>query len=456
MSVLTLKNLEVQLEGERLFQGLSLSIQAGDVIGLIGKNGSGKTTLLNILSGEFTDYTGTLYGCPSVSYERLDLIESVRKSGGETKMISLLNTIRKNSSLCLLDEPTVHLDEKNCRKIVSLIQQSRASFCIATHDRTLLKEVATKIWIIENKMLREYSGNYEEYLQEEKYRLAQYDSELKKYNREKSKIKDSLREMKEQKQKKSGKPKKLSSSEYRLAGVKTNIQKKQKKLQKRISQHEDKLDKLKKPERIEEDRDISFLSEIAALPKRKLVIPGQEFYAGKRPLFVSPDITLRSGERIAIVGANGTGKTTFLNYLEQYIATRYRIGYFKQQTSEILSDNLTIFAQIEESSQGVLTETQVRTLLSLLGFRRDRVFRKINQLSEGERVKVSLLALLVSPLDLLILDEATNFLDLQTLEALEKVLLYFPGILVFVSHDIVFVNAVATTVVNIENWRTDD
>lgn len=455
MSVLTIKNLRCEIGERLLFEAEHLTIDEGDVIGLIGKNGAGKTCLLKILSGELTDYSGQIYGNPFVEYSEFYMSENMSKSSGEANISCFLESFRNLASLYLLDEPTNYLDQDNFNKVVRIINSSTASFCIASHDRAFLDAVATKIWIIEHERVKEYNCSFSTYLKERKLQLSQYTKELKNYQKEKKKIKQSIQSMKEKREKKKGKPKKMSSSEYRIAGVKTKIGVKQKKLQKEISQQEDRLNQLKKPNQIEENYSISFFSKLHTLPKRQIIIPKHKAKIGKRILWSIPDITLKSGDKLGIIGKNGSGKTTYLDYVVSVLPSTYKVCYFRQNPFYFLNSNITVYDAIVESSNGSLNESQIRTLLALLDFKKDSVFKLVGQLSQGERVKVSLLAYLVTESDILILDEITNFLDLKTIEAVEKVLVFYSGILIFVSHDQHFMKNLATTILDIDNFKEE-
>ena len=456
MPLHVLKDIHLEIEGKELFSLDKLTIEEGDVIGLIGKNGAGKTCLLRILSGELTDFSGSVSGKASTCFGELRLTEDDLKSGGELAIANFLALLRLPTDLFLLDEPTTYLDNRNFKKVVAMIKRSPSSFCIASHDRALLEEVATKIWVIEQGKVKQYDCSYEDYLTERAYEISHYQSELKNYEREKRKIRKTLQQMKEKKDKKKGKPRKMSASEYRIVGVKTSINVKQKKLQKGITQQEDKLNQLKQPKQVTEDYDISFLSQANLRPKRQLVIPAYSAFIGEKCLWQSQDLTLKSGDRLAIKGANGSGKTTFLNYLYTSLPTAYKVGYFRQSHLDFLDSNDTVLAAVSEKADRRLEESQLRTLLALLDFKREKVFRKIKDLSRGERVKISFLALLVSDLDVLLLDEITNFLDMKTIEACENVLNTFPGILVFVSHDYYFIEHVANRVLDIKTWQQEN
>lgn len=453
LSVLLLKNLRCEIDGRLLFEADRLTIDEGDIIGLIGKNGAGKTCLLKILSGDLNDYSGQVIGNPLIQYSEFYTVKNMVKSGGEINMTVFLKSFRTSASLYLLDEPTTYLDQKNFEKVVRMIKRSTASFCIATHDRALLESVATKIWVIEQGKVREFNGSFSDYLKERTLQLSQYENDLKKYHKERKKIKESLQELKEKKHKKNGKPRKLSSSEYRIAGVKTKIAVKQKKLQKSITQQEDRLTQLKPPNRVEESYDISFISQIHRLPKRQIVIPRHKVELENKPLWSIPDLTMKSGDKLGIIGGNGTGKTTYLNYIESILPRNYKIRYFKQNYVHFSNPEMTVYDVIETASRSNFSEPQIRTLLALLDFKRDKVYRLVGQLSQGERIKVLLLSYLVVDTDILILDEITNYLDIKSIEAVEKVLASYSGILIFVSHDQYFVRHLATKILNIDSYK---
>lgn len=452
MSLVIINNLRCEIGGKLLFESERLTVEARDIIGLIGKNGSGKTTLLKILSGEWIDFSGDIQINCSSYYSNFYGVEELFKSGGEINISKLLESFRKSVSLYLLDEPTTYLDKYNFNKVVRMIERSRSSFCIASHDRTFLDRVATKIWVIEQGKIKEYDCSFSDYSNERSFKLAQYENELKQYKNQKKQIKQTIQSMKEHRDQKKKKTKKLSASEYRLPGVKTKMGVKQKKLQKGISQQVAKLNQLKRPEQVEEIYDISFLTQFYSLPKRIIVIPSHESKIGEKRLWKISDLTLKSGDKLGIVGKNGAGKTTYLNYIFSVLPANYKVSYFRQNDFKKES-KLRVYDVIAEATDCNLSESQIRTLLALLDFKRDKVFKIVGELSQGEKVKLSLLSILLTKSDVIILDEITNFLDLKTIEAVEKVLSFYHGILVFVSHDQTFIDSVATEILNIDYCR---
>lgn len=456
MSIMILNQLRLEFGDKLLFETERLTIESGDVIGLIGKNGAGKTCLLRLLAGQLDGFSGQVQGQAHCLFNEVTLTEDVVRSGGEVAIASFLSTLYQPADLFLLDEPTTFLDAKHVDKVIKTIRRSPAAFCIATHDRTLLSALATKIWVIEQGKIKSYNCSYPDYLKERELEAAQYAADVKQYAKEKKKLKQSVQSMKEKTDQKNGKPRKLSGSEYRLPGTKTAIASKQKKLQKAITQQENRLEQLKAPERVTEDYDVSFLSRVSQRPKRQLLIPAHQAVVEGRTLWKIPSQTLRSGDKLGIYGPNGSGKTTYLTYLLSQVPSAYKVGYFKQNQFYFKDEEVTVYDAVMAEAGQEFEESQIRTLLALLDFRREKAFRKIKQLSRGERVKVSLLTLLVSDLDVLVLDEITNFLDLKTLEAVEKVLVNFPGILVFVSHDRTFLKQVARAFLPIGDDKSSD
>lgn len=455
MTVLLVKNLQFELGGKVLFKSDQLTIEEGDRIGLIGRNGAGKTCLLKILSGQLTDFSGQLIGNPLTYYGEFTEKGDTTKSGGEFSILSFFELLREGSTLYLLDEPTTYLDKDNHNKVRKAIESSDSTFCIATHDRALLEANSTKIWAIERGEIREYKCTYLEYLQERKYERVQYEAEIKQYTKDKKKLKKTIQSMKEKKDKKKGKPSKMSSSEYRIAGVKTKIGVKQKKLQKGIIQQEKKLHQLQRPKQIEEKYDISFLSQKKKYQRKQVLIPEHRAIIENKELWSIPGMTLNSGDKLGIVGKNGSGKTTYLNYIVSTLPLHLKVAYFRQNQIRFKKQNETVYNTISEVANDRFSESQLRTLLALLDFKREKVFKQVSQLSQGEQVKLALLASLVVSPDVLLLDEITNFLDLKTIEAVEEVLNAYSGILIFVSHDSYFVENLANQILDIDHFKGD-
>ena len=444
MQLLNIKNIEFEKQGKILFKIEKLSINTGDIIGLIGKNGSGKTTLLKYIGDLLKDGN-------NISSEFLEFGENslLKKSGGEVVVNKIRGSLLSNVELYLLDEPSTYLDHNNANKIANLIKRTPATFCIASHDRNFLNNVCTKLWIIENNTVREFNGNYHEYKFQEEIETSEYEAELQKYNKETKKIKKSIQEMKEEHGKKSGKPKNMSGSDYRIIGVKTKISQNQKRLQKKISRQEDKLQANIKPKPLKDKYDIEFLEIFKETHKKSFCIDEKICEIDGKILWNAPGFTFASGDKILIKGKNGSGKTTFLKYVKNSIPNSLQVAYFEQNNFDIFKAEKTLFEFVKEST--TLDDIELRNILALLNFRGDDIDKKISVLSKGEKVKLYFVSLLFRKTDVLLLDEITNFLDVVAIEAVEKILKKYPGILIMVSHDMEFIDNVATKVINITN-----
>lgn len=444
MQILNIKNIEFEKQGKILFKIEKLSINTGDIIGLIGKNGSGKTTLLKYIDDLLKDEN-------NISSEFLEFGESslLKKSGGEVVVNKIRSSLLSNVELYLLDEPSTYLDYNNANKIANLIKRTPATFCIASHDRNFLNNVCTKLWIIENNTVREFNGNYHEYKFQEEIETAEYEAELQKYNKEVKKIKKSIQEMKEEQGKKSGKPKNMSGSDYRIISVKNKISKNEKRLQKKISRQEDKLQANIKPKPLKDKYDIEFLEIFKETHNKSFCIDAKNCEIDGKFLWSSPGFTFSSGDKILIKGKNGSGKTTFLKYVKKSIPCSLQVAYFEQNNFDIFKEEKTLFEFVKEST--TLDDIELRNILALLNFRGDDINKKTSVLSKGEKVKLYFVSLLFRKTDVLLLDEITNFLDVVAIEAVEKILKKYPGILIMVSHDMEFIDNVATKVINITN-----
>ena len=204
-----------------------------------------------------------------------------------------------------------------------------------------------------------------------------------------------------------------------------------------------------KPEPVTEQYDVSFLTYSQKNINRTLYIPPKRCTVQGKVLWDLPALTLMSGQKLAITGNNGTGKTSYLNYVNSIIPSHYRKGYFQQQNSDSQDDDRTLYQMVRDVSS--LSQHELRTMMAVLNFKTHNIETRVSQLSSGERAKCHLLCLLIQDLDVLLVDEATNFLDIKALEALEHILKKFPGILLFVSHDTTFVSSLATSELSLDH-----
>lgn len=461
--------------GDRLIIGFDqLKVYSGDKIGIVGPNGSGKTTLLNIISGEVEPDEGSVRRYCDIAYIRQlsdELIEAEEKilkelklsgkagqeafSGGEKTRVKIANAFSRGNGLILADEPTSNLDQQG----IEILRQKLGavdSFLLVSHDRCLLDRLCSKIIEIRDGKLSFYSGNYSFYKAQRDMEDEQGWREYENYLAEKSKLQDAVKDRQDKSRSIRKAPKRMGNSEARLHRRQAN--KKQKKINNAVNSLKTRLERLDKKDKPKELPQIRSDFSLTCPPENKIVISADKltFSYGSRRIFDSTGFKIYNAAKTALWGENGAGKTTLLNLIAHNpnpqinIAPKAKIGYFCQGF-ENLDNNKSILENVMEDS--VQTETAARTILARLLIPGDHVYKKVDLLSGGERIKVSFAKLFVSGANVLLLDEPTNYLDLLSIEALEKVLRDYEGTVLFVSHDRTFVNGVAERLLLIEKQK---
>ncbi|MGN8647222.1 Vga family ABC-F type ribosomal protection protein [Gracilibacillus sp. HCP3S3_G5_1] len=452
--LLQAKDLIISVEARTLLEVDLIEVFEGERIGLVGKNGTGKTTLLRTLAGKLPPEHGTV-----IHYGTVELLPQLKaaddhKSGGEITQDYIQRAFTKRSSILLADEPTTHLDTNHIEWVENTLKHWQGAYVIVSHDRAFLDATCSKIWEIDQGKLHEYKGNYQQFKEQKDQETRQHQQEYEKYQSKKQQLERALVLKSEKAERATKKPKKTSNSEAKITGAKPYFAKKQKKLQQTAKSIETRLKKLEKVEKPFEE------------PPIKMDLPNQEKIAGKvlvrvenldgkagdQLLWRKANFLIRGGDKLAIIGANGSGKTTLIRKIVNgdkgiHLSSACKIAYFKQDLS-ILDPKLSILENVQKSSNH--HETLIRTVLARLHFYRDQVHKTVGVLSGGERVKVTLAKLFLSNSNTLVLDEPTNFLDLEALEALEKLLSEYEGTVIFVSHDRRFVEKIATKIIAIE------
>ncbi|MCD8198279.1 MAG: ABC-F family ATP-binding cassette domain-containing protein [Lachnospiraceae bacterium] len=354
-------------------------------------------------------------------------------SGGQKTRVALGKLLLTRPDLILLDEPTNHLDMGSITWLETFLMNYPGAVLIVSHDRYFLNRVVTKIIEIDQGEVTVFSGNYTQYAQKKaqirearmhawlnQQREIRHQEEvitkLKSFNREKS-------------------IRRAESREKML----------------------DKMEVLERPSETKADMRIHLEPRITSGNDVLTVLNLAKTFP-PQTLFSDLNFEIKRGERVALIGANGTGKTTILKILndvipadagEVYLGSRVQIGYYDQE-HHVLHMEKTVFEEMSDAYP-TLNNTKIRGVLAAFLFTGDDVFKRISSLSGGERGRVSLAKLMLSEANFLILDEPTNHLDIVSKEVLEDALNHYTGTVLFVSHDRYFINAVATRVLDLND-----
>lgn len=520
MIVLSCNNICKSFGIDLILDNISFSINSGEKVGLVGLNGAGKSTLFKILIGMLPYDTGELFlskattigyleqntilnedttiveECLTVFKDLIEMEQNLRDlemniaemssqsknsdkldelmhnysilleefsekngygfhsevrgvlkglgflseeldqpiyqlSGGQKTRVSLAKLLLTHPDLLLLDEPTNHLDIGAVEWLEGFLKDYDGTVLMVSHDRYFLDQMVNRIFEIENRKLLSYNGNYS--LFTEKKRIIR-EQQLKDYienQKEVEKQKDIVRRL-------------------RQHGTE--------KLMNRAKSREKQLDKIEQvhmPTAYKDKAHISFNASIkSGNDVLSLLDVGMSF--GDFPLFHNVSFDIYKGEKVAIIGPNGVGKSTLfkliMNELDPsmgFIKLGHNVfvGYYDQEQKNLDYDK-TALDQIWDENTG-LNQTEVRTLLGSFLFRGDDVFKFVNTLSGGEKARLSLLKLILSKSNLLLLDEPTNHLDIDSKEVLEEALINYDGTVLSISHDRYYLNRVATKIVEL-------
>ena len=354
-------------------------------------------------------------------------------SGGQKTRVSLGKLLLTSPDILLLDEPTNHLDLNSIAWLETyLINYSGAVF-IVSHDRYFLNRVVTKVVEIDNAQVRMYLGNYKDYAMK-KQQIR--DAQLKEYMNQQREIKHQQAVI--DKLKSFNREKSIKRAESREKML-------------------DRITPLDKP--VDSTKEMHFTLEPSQISGNDvLTVEHLSKQFDSQVLFSDISFEIKRGEHVAVIGDNGTGKTTLLKIINQVIAadqgeftlgSKVTIGYYDQE-HHVLHDDKTIFDEISDDYPD-LTNTQIRNTLAAFQFTGDEVFKEIHTLSGGEKGRVSLAKLMLSEANFLILDEPTNHLDITSKEILEEALNNYSGTILYVSHDRYFINKTATRILEISD-----
>ena len=462
MALLSLRNIRVAFGGPPLLEGASLQVEPGDRICLLGRNGTGKSTLLRVVNGEIAPdegeivrqqgvkvalvpqeippgLSGTVHDVVSGGYHvaaekaisRLGLSPGAdfgTLSGGMQRRVLIARALARDSDILLLDEPTNHLDIDAIAWLENFLLREARTLLFVTHDRMFLRKLATRIVELDRGRLRDWACDYDTYLERREADLTAESAQRARFDK-------------------------------RLAEEETWIRRGVKARRTRDEGRVRALEKMREERRARREQVGTVRMQAQrAVPSGRLVVEarGVEAGFGDRPVIRDFSATILRGDRVGIIGPNGSGKTTLLRVLLGELSPRIgtvRLGTlltvaYSDQLRERLDEEKTVAENLGDGSDTVTVNGRSRHVIGYLQdvlFSPDRARSPVRVLSGGERNRLQLAKLFTKPFNLLVLDEPTNDLDIETLDLLEGLLLEYTGTLLLVSHDREFLNNVVTS-----------
>jgi ATP-binding cassette subfamily F protein uup len=467
MPLLSLRDIRVAFGGPPLLDGASLQIEPGDRICLLGRNGTGKSTLLKVVNGEISPDDGEIVrqqgvtvalipqeippglsgtvldvvsGGPGMAAEkaisRLGLspgAEFGTLSGGMQRRVLIARALARESDILLLDEPTNHLDIDGIAWLETFLLREARTLLFVTHDRMFLRKLATRIVELDRGRLRDWACDYDTYLERREADLSAETAQRARFDK-------------------------------RLAEEETWIRRGVKARGTRNEGRVRTLERMREERRARREQMGTVRMEAQrAVPSGRLVVEarGVEVGYGDRPVVRDFSTTILRGDRVGVIGPNGSGKTTLLRVLlgelsprigTVRLGTRLTVAY-SDQLREGLDEEKTVAENLGDGSDTVTVNGRSRHVIGYLQdvlFTPERARSPVRVLSGGERNRLQLAKLFTKPFNLLVLDEPTNDLDIETLDLLEDLLLEYAGTLLLVSHDRAFLNNVVTSTLVID------
>lgn len=379
-----------------------------------------------------SEITGVLKG---LGFNESDFNQPVQSlSGGEKTRVALAMMLLKNPDLVILDEPANHLDMNSIQWLEGYLANYKGAVLVVAHDRYFLDKIATKIIELRQTKCSVFQGNYTEYSRKKQ---AAMEALMKQYLNQQAEIKH---------------------QEEVIAKLKSFNREKSIKRAESREKMLDKIERIDKP--VEENTKMNLLFKPRIQSGNDVLsVKGLSKSYGSHQLFSDISFEIKRGEHVAIIGDNGTGKTTILKILmgmsgagtdfngQVKFGTNVQIAYYDQE-HQVLHPEKTLFEEIQDTYPD-MNNTQVRNVLAAFLFTNDDVFKQVKNLSGGERGRVSLAKLMLSDANFLLLDEPTNHLDIDSKEILEHAINNFEGTILYVSHDRYFINTTASRILNL-------
>jgi len=479
----TLTEVAKSYGGRTLFEDVTLTINRTDRLGLVGPNGAGKSTLFKLILGQEEPTAGLItsqrgatvgflpqesapvgeqtvlelatshleddgYGSfdgsqvakarrilKGLSFRDTDHDRPARElSGGWVMRAHLARLLVQEPDLLMLDEPTNHLDLETLLWFQEYLDTYPGGIVLISHDREFLNHLVTGILELRGGQLHDYTGNFDSFLEQREAREQQQLAAFKNQQREIARLQEFADRFR-------AKASKASQAQAKL---------------KQIAR----MERIEAPEAAAATVDFSF-PQPEPSGQRVITLKGVDFAYGNHVVYRGLDFQAERGDRTVLVGPNGAGKSTLLKLLagvltpqsgQRDTGLRVKIGYFSQYRSEMLDASRTVLEEVFDTPR-LVRETDVRALLGCFLFREDDVKKRVRVLSGGEKSRLALVKLLLDPPNFLLMDEPTTHLDMGSIDAVIAALSEFTGTLIFISHDVYFIRALATRVIHVHSGK---
>lgn len=444
MAELTLQAIEKLVAGRLLFKLDRLTATSGTRVGIVGRNGAGKSTLAHMIAGTDPDFSGQLIADAAVVYVP-QIAPTVDQSGGQAMLARIRTALSQRPEILILDEPSSNLDEAHQQWLAQQLRHYHGLLLLISHDRQLLDAVATTIWAVDQQQFRAYPGNYTAYHEQVQRDYATHTTAYRQQVKHQRELQAAVQARHE-------KANRIRKGSRRMTPVERH---KSRTIRETNAAKMDRSAKVL----IKRGQRESTVAKPFTAAGFKLVATDFPAFTGKNVvtalhvtlrahgqlIFHDGTFTIQPGSRVAITGANGSGKTTLLRAIIAgrtsglTLAPGAKVGVFNQDMT-VLNQQLSVWQTVRQASQ--LPDQTLRNVMGALGLPARFYDQLVAELSGGELVKLQLVRILVGHYNVLMLDEPTNYLDVDALDALAAYLKAYPGTVLFVSHDAPFRQAV--------------